>query len=68
MAVAKVGGGQTHWPASHMARPDGRHMVSYRLGQEGGALPWPYKYPPAGESRHPHHILEIPLAKLSFLV
>jgi hypothetical protein len=43
-------------------------MESYRLSQVGGAPTWPYKYPPIGESRDTHHILEIPLAKLSFLV
>jgi hypothetical protein len=45
-AVKKVDGGQTHWPASHMAWPPGLHLVCYRLGQVSGALPWPYKYPP----------------------
>jgi hypothetical protein len=45
MAVEKVGGGQTHWPAGHVARPTGRHLVSYRLSQVGGAPQWPYKYP-----------------------
>jgi hypothetical protein len=30
MAVEKVGGAQTHWPAKHMARPAGHHLVSYR--------------------------------------
>jgi hypothetical protein len=47
MAVEKVGGGQTHWPAD-------RHLVSYRLSQVGGAPPCPYKYPPTSESRHTH--------------
>jgi hypothetical protein len=28
----------------------------------------PYKYPKTGENQNTHHILEIPLAKLSFLV
>jgi hypothetical protein len=31
MAVDKVGGSQTHWPADHVARPAGCHLVSYRL-------------------------------------
>jgi hypothetical protein len=62
MAVEKVGGGQTQWPAGH--------LVSYCLSQVDGAPPWPYKYPPTDESRHTHthHILEILLAKLPFLV
>jgi hypothetical protein len=45
MTVEKVGGGQTHWPPGHVARPVGRHLVSYRIGQVGGAPPWPDKYP-----------------------
>jgi hypothetical protein len=45
MAMEKVGGGQTHWSAGHVARPVGHHLVSYHLGQVGGAPPWPYKYP-----------------------
>jgi hypothetical protein len=57
MAVEKVGGGQAHWLAGH-------HFASYRLGQVGGAPPWPYKYPPTGDDI----TWEIPLAKLSFLV
>jgi hypothetical protein len=68
MAVEKVGGDRTHWPADHVARLAGRHLVSYCLVQVGGARPWPYKYPPTDGSRHTHQILEIPLAKLSFLV
>jgi hypothetical protein len=60
MAVEKVGGVRTHWLAGHLA--------SYRLGQVSGAPPWPNKYPSTDESRHAHHILEIPLVKLSFLV
>jgi hypothetical protein len=45
MAMEKVGGGQTHWSAGHVPRPVGRHLVSYHLGQVGGAPPWPYKNP-----------------------
>jgi hypothetical protein len=44
MAVEKVGGGRTHWTTAHVARSAGHHLVSYRLGQVGGALPWPNKY------------------------
>jgi hypothetical protein len=47
MAVEKVGGGRTHW----LARG---HLVSYHLSQVSGAPPWPYNYPPTGESRHTH--------------
>jgi hypothetical protein len=68
MAVEKVSGACTQRSASHVARPAGCHMASYCLGQVGGAPPWPYKYPPTGESwhTHTHHTLDIPLAKLSF--
>jgi hypothetical protein len=45
-AVKKVGGGRTHWPASHIAWPPGHHLVSYHLDQVGGAPPRPYKYHP----------------------
>jgi hypothetical protein len=70
MVVEKVGGGQTHWPADHVARLASRHLVSYHLGQVVGAPPSLYKYSPTGESRHTHthDILEILLAKLSFVV
>jgi hypothetical protein len=38
---------------SHSTRQAGRHMVSYHLGQVGGAPPRPYKYPPPVEiGRH----------------
>jgi hypothetical protein len=66
-AVKKVGGHQTHWPAGRMAWP-GHNLVSYRLGQVSGAPPRPYKYPPTGGNQNTHHILDIPLAKLLFLV
>jgi hypothetical protein len=69
MAVEKVGGGQTNWPANHVARLAGRPLVSYHLGQVDGAPPRNYKYPiPVKVDTHTHHILEIPLAKLPFLV
>jgi hypothetical protein len=68
MAVEKVGGGRTHWSGGQVARLAGCHLVSYCLSQVGGAPPWLYKYPPTSESRHRHHILEIPLAKLAFLL
>jgi hypothetical protein len=68
MAVERVSGCRTHWPSGHVARLARHHLVGYHHDQVGGAPPWPYKYPPTGESRHIHHILEIPLAKLSLLV
>jgi hypothetical protein len=67
-AVKKVSGGRTHWPSGHVAWPPGHHLVSYHLGQVGGAPPQPDKYPPIDGNQSTHHILEIPLAKLSFLV
>jgi hypothetical protein len=49
------GDGESQWrlkslSASHVARPAGCHFVSYCFSQVSGATPWPYKYPPAGES------------------
>jgi hypothetical protein len=63
--LARVQGGST------------RNLVATRLHQEvkpesvekvGGGPIRPYKYPPHLEGQHTHHTLEIPLAKLSFLV
>jgi hypothetical protein len=41
----KVSGGQTSWPASHVARPAGHHLACYRLNQVGNPSLEPYKYP-----------------------
>jgi hypothetical protein len=30
-----VGGGRSWWPAGHVARPAGQHLVNYRLNQVG---------------------------------
>jgi hypothetical protein len=67
-AVEKVGGDLSTRPADHVAWPAGRHLVSYRFGQVGGAPPQPYKYPVTIGNQSRHHILKIPLAKLPFLV
>jgi hypothetical protein len=40
-AVKKGSGGQTHWPPGHVAWPSIHYLVSYRLGQVGGAPPRP---------------------------
>jgi hypothetical protein len=66
--VEKVGGDQTTWPTGHVARLAGHHLVSYRLNQVGNPSLNPYKYPSIGGNQNMHHILEIPLAKLPFLV
>jgi hypothetical protein len=61
-AVEKGDGSRSTWPV-------GLHLLSYFLGQVGGAPLWPYKYSLLWwKSEHTHHTLEIPLAKLSFLV
>jgi hypothetical protein len=44
-AAEKVVGGLSTWLVGHVAWSADRHMVSYRLGQVGGAPPQPYKYP-----------------------
>jgi hypothetical protein len=67
MAVDKVSGGRTHWPAGNVAQLASRLLASYGLGQVGGAPPWPNKYP-LPVKVDTHHTLEIPLAKLPFLV
>jgi hypothetical protein len=59
--VEKVGGDRTTWSAGH-------HLVSYRLNQVSNRSLDPYKYPSIGGNQNTHHILEIPLAKLPFLV
>jgi hypothetical protein len=68
-AVKKGSGNRSTRLAGNVARLADLHLVIYDLGQVGGALPRPYKYPPLVKIRtHTHHTLEIPLAKLSFLV
>jgi hypothetical protein len=66
------GGEERRWkpfhPAGHVARPADHHLASYRIGQVGGAPPRRYKYPSTGRNQNTHHIFEIPLAKLQFLV
>jgi hypothetical protein len=42
--------------------------VSYRLNQVGNPSSDPYIYPPTGGNLNKHHILEIPLGKVTFLV
>jgi hypothetical protein len=46
--VDKVGGGQTIWPADHVARPANHHLVSYWLNQVDNPSLDPYKYPSTG--------------------
>jgi hypothetical protein len=67
-AVKKVNGGRTTWLADHMARPVSHHLVSYRLNQVGNPSLDPYKNPSTGGNHNTHHILEITLAKVPFLV
>jgi hypothetical protein len=67
-SVEKVGGSHSTRSAVHVASPPGHHMAPNQLLKVGGGRIHPYKYPPHSESRHTHHTLEIPLAKLSFLV
>jgi hypothetical protein len=58
MAVEKVGEGQTHWPAGHVARPTDRHLVSYRLSQVGGAPHGPINTPYRLKSTHTPHFVD----------
>jgi hypothetical protein len=66
--VEKVSGGRTTWLAGHMARPTGHHFVSYRLNRVDNPSLDPYKDSSTGGNENTHHILEISLAKLPFLV
>jgi hypothetical protein len=60
------------WRKSVEAEPHGQsaihHLVSCQLNQIGNPSLDPYKYPSTGGNQNTHHILEIPLAKLLFLV
>jgi hypothetical protein len=67
-AVEEVSGGRATWPAGHVARPADHHLASYRLNQVGNPSLDPYKCPSTDGNQNTHHILEIPLAKLSFLI
>jgi hypothetical protein len=67
-AVEKVGGGRTTWPADHVAKPASHHLASYRLNRVGNPSLDPYQYPSTGRNLKTYHILEIPFAKLLFLV
>jgi hypothetical protein len=48
-----------------VARPVGHHLVSYRVNHFGNPSLDPCKYPSTGGNQN---ILEIPLAKLAFLL
>jgi hypothetical protein len=67
-AVEKSGGSCSTRLAGHVARLAGRYLVSYRLGQVGGAPHGPTNTTLRWKLEHTQHYLEIPLAKLSFLV
>jgi hypothetical protein len=54
----KVGGGWTPWLPSHVARPAGHHLVSYRLNLVGNPSLDPYKYPYRWKSTH-HNLLVV---------
>jgi hypothetical protein len=43
----EVGGSQTRWPPSHVARSACQHLACYQLNQVGNSLLDPYKYHPA---------------------
>jgi hypothetical protein len=67
-AVEKVGGGRTTWPAGHVAKPASQQLTSCRLNQVGNPSLDPYKYPSTDRNQKTYRILEIPFAKLLFLV
>jgi hypothetical protein len=49
--VEKGVGSHSTRSTGHVARPAGRHLLRYRIGQVGGAPSRPYKYPPPVEIR-----------------
>jgi hypothetical protein len=53
----KVSGGQTPWPAGHVARPAGHHMACSRLNQVGNPSLDPYKYHPTDGNQNNTHYL-----------
>jgi hypothetical protein len=60
------GGEEIRWRPNHMAgQPP---LSSYQLNQVGNPSLDPYKYPSTCGNQNTHHILEISLAKLPFLV
>jgi hypothetical protein len=61
------GGDRSTRPVGHVAWPIDHQLAPNRLLQVSGAPPRPYKYPNGG-NEDIYHILEILLAKLSFLV
>jgi hypothetical protein len=69
MSVEKVSGGCSTRLADHMAWPAGQHLAPNHPLQVSGGPIHSYKYPLTVKvDTHTHHILDIPLAKLSFLV
>jgi hypothetical protein len=60
-AVEKVSGGQITWPAGH-------HLACYQLNQFCNPSLDPNKYSSTGGNQNTHHILEILLANLPFLL
>jgi hypothetical protein len=67
---APTRGGEARVDGGRSTRSAGHHLAPKQPLQVDRGPIHSYKYPPHGESRHTHthHILEIPLAKLSFLV
>jgi hypothetical protein len=61
----EVGGGQTAWPAGHVARPASHHLACYWLNQVGNPSLDPYKYPLPVEIKAAHTTCSSPLVKVS---
>jgi hypothetical protein len=61
----KVGGGRTPWPAGHVARPAGHHLVCYRLNEISNASLDPHKYLLLVEIKATHTTYSSPLVKVS---
>jgi hypothetical protein len=61
----KVGGGETPWPISHVARPASHHLVCYRFNQVSNPALDPYKYPLPVEIKATRTTCSSPLVKVS---
>jgi hypothetical protein len=60
----EVGGSQTRWPVSHVARPIGQQLECYGLNQVGNTSFDPYKYALLMEFNTPHSTCSSPLVKV----
>jgi hypothetical protein len=61
----EVGGSQTQWPASHVTRLAGQHLVCYRLNQLSNSSLDSYKHPLPMEFKTTHSTCSSSLVNVS---